>query len=526
MSSHIHELWAELDLPELYPEPDPARVRARVGAALDGERSPVPVQTRPAAKQRVRAALLLAAVLALTAGSALAAYRADLLALFFPGDDTSALAPYVQTALDTIETKDWRATVDSALYDGQSLYAVITLQGKTPEAAEGLTSGEIVADGYWDYYLDVQQARGSTVVPSDRAGVVQPILDGKTPGDLLVCDIDAYAGWYHVRELEPAAPGSRTWAFQLRMGDYLGARPEPFTLWFSFLGPELSVQIPLDRPVEPVRLSPALTVEADWRQGLEGTLTDVSLTPLSCTFTLERRGDWVRGEYLTNMEPMDTKEVQLFALRRSDGTLLTPWALGSTDTVSTLADGSYVGLRDLAGREDLSGTGLIVSCTFDAPLDLEDVTSFLYGGWEFPLDGSAPVPVEDPALKEAFFPFDVHPLRSGPDRGIDPGYASNLEELCENLGAGYRYDRPARAATVTWQGRTVVLTADSSTALVDGEPLELDRPAVKDGLSLAVPVDLLTRIWDLELEPRFQPTEQAEGTGEVLSGYTASPAWS
>ena len=48
MSSHIHELWAELDLPELYPEPDPARVRARVGAALDGERSPSPSkQSRP-----------------------------------------------------------------------------------------------------------------------------------------------------------------------------------------------------------------------------------------------------------------------------------------------------------------------------------------------------------------------------------------------------------------------------------------------------------------------------------------------
>ena len=316
-----------------------------------------------------------------------------------------------------------------------------------------------------------------------------------------------------------AAPGSRTWAFHLRMGDYLGARSEPFTLWFSFLGPELSIQIPLDRPAEPVRLAPALAVEADWRQGLEGTLTDVSLTPLSCTFTLERRGDWVRGEYLTSMEPMDTKETMLFALRRADGTLLTPWALGNTDTVSTLADGSYAGLRDLASREDLSGTGLIVSCTFDAPLDLEDVTSFLYGGWEFPLDGSAPVPVEDPAWKEAFFPFDVRPLRSGPDRGIDPGYASNLEELCENLGAGYRYDRPARTAAVTWQGRTVVLTADSSTALVDGEPLELDRPAVKDGLSLAVPVDLLTRIWDLELEPRFSYEE-----GTTLVGYTAYPA--
>lgn len=526
MSNHMHELWGDLDLPPLYPQLDPESVRARVEQSLDAEQpAPVSAPKKPG-RRRVRLAVLAAAVLALTAGTALAAHRAQLLELFFPGSDTSALEPYVQTVLDVRETEDWRVTVDSALYDGQSLYAVVTLQGLTQEAEEGLLSNEIVAEGYWDYYEDLHQTRGNTILPPDREGVVQPILAGEMPVDLLVCDIDAYAGWYQSRVLESSVPGGRTWAFQLYMGDYLGARPEPFELWFSFLGPELSIQIPLDRPAEPVRLAPALAVEADWRQGLEGTLTDVSLTPLSCTFTLERRGDWVRGEYLTNMEPMDTKEVQLFALRRSDGTLLTPWALGSTDTVSTLADGSYVGLRDLAGREDLSGTGLIVSCTFDAPLDLEDVTSFLYGGWEFPLDGSAPVPVEDPALKEAFFPFDVHPLRSGPDRGIDPGYASNLEELCENLGAGYRYDRPARAATVTWQGRTVVLTADSSTALVDGEPLELDRPVVKDGLSLAVPVDLLTRIWDLELEPRFQPAEQAEGTGEVLSGYTAYPAWS
>ena len=76
MSSHIHELWAELDLPELYPEPDPARVRARVDAALDGERAPRPRPNETGRKKRIRAALLLAAVLALTAGSALAAYRA------------------------------------------------------------------------------------------------------------------------------------------------------------------------------------------------------------------------------------------------------------------------------------------------------------------------------------------------------------------------------------------------------------------------------------------------------------------
>ena len=41
----------------------------------------------------------------------------------------------------------------------------------------------------------------------------------------------------------------------------------------------------------------------------------------------------------------------------------------------------------------------------------------------------------------------------------------------------------------------------------------------KDGLSLAVPVDLLTRIWELALEPRFSYED-----GTTLVGYTAYPA--
>ena len=50
-------------------------------------------------------------------------------------------------------------------------------------------------------------------------------------------------------------------------------------------------------------------------------------------------------------------------------------------------------------------------------------------------------------------------------------------------------------------------------------PLHINFWNFKDGLSLAVPVDLLTRIWDLELEPRFSYEE-----GTTLVGYTAYPA--
>ena len=40
MSSHIHDLWDELDLPEEYPQVDPQAVLARVNAALDGDEPP------------------------------------------------------------------------------------------------------------------------------------------------------------------------------------------------------------------------------------------------------------------------------------------------------------------------------------------------------------------------------------------------------------------------------------------------------------------------------------------------------
>ena len=336
---------------------------------------PRPRPNETAAKQRVRAALLLAAVLALTAGSALAAYRADLLALFFPGDDTSALAPYVQTGLDTIETKDWRATVDSALYDGQSLYAVVTLQGRTPEAADGLTSGEIVADGYWDYYWTSSRPGGPCPPRTGRASSAHP--GGRRRGPAGATSTPTRAGtmcgsW----SPPPQQPHLGLPAVHGRLpGGPVGA----LHAVFSFLGPELSVQILWTAGGPSAWLRP-------WRwrptaQGLEGVLTECPSPPCPAP-SPGAPGGLGPGGVPHQHGAHGHQGDQLFALRRSDGTLLTPGRWEHRR-------GQRPGRRHLCrpprleGRADLSGTGLTVT-TFDAPLDLEDVTPSCTGAGSSP----------------------------------------------------------------------------------------------------------------------------------------------
>lgn len=515
MSSHIHDLWEGLELQPLYPELNPDDISRRVNAALDQDHElpSAPAEPRKTPMKRsVTSIVLFAAVLALMAGSVLAvAYRSGVLELFFPNGDTSQVEPYVQAALDTAENGDYRLRVDSCLYDGQSLFALVTLQGLNDRAIQSLISGEVIAQGYLKHYRAQCLEEGLSLSPEDEERVVLDILEQGTPENWdLSCDVERYAGFSSAWEVKPAGRDIRTWAFRLEAGYYLGEQAEPLELWFTFLGKDLSLRIPLDQPVEPIRLSPGQEVEADRALGLKGTLTDLVLTPLSCTFTLERRGDWVQGDYLTNMEPMDTKELKLFWLKKTDGTLVPPWELGNTDAINALEDGTYVNRRALEGTADLSGTTVTVSTSFDAPLDLEEFFSFLYGGWEFPLDGSLPRTAEAEP-EGTFFPFTAFTLSSHPD------CLSNLEELCRGIRAYYFYDRPARTATAVYRGVTVTVTADSSTALVNGVPVELDQSARRSGLSLSVPVNLIAEAWDLGLE-----TADVREDGSVGS-YTIYP---
>ena len=152
MSSHIHELWDDLELQPLYPELNPDDISARVNAVLDQDAACSPLQVSPRKtpmKRSIKSIVLFAAVLALMAGSVLAvAYRSGVLELFFPNGDTSGVEPYVQTALDTAENEDYRLRVDSCLYDGQNVYAVVTVEALSGQAAEDLMSNKVIAESH------------------------------------------------------------------------------------------------------------------------------------------------------------------------------------------------------------------------------------------------------------------------------------------------------------------------------------------------------------------------------------------
>ena len=99
------------------------QVLAQAGAHAEQKQN----RRRPMHKKKL--ILALAAALVVLTGSAMAVgSQLGLLNVFFQGD-TSGLEPYVQTDLGSAENEDFRFTVNSAYYDGMTVYATVTWEG-------------------------------------------------------------------------------------------------------------------------------------------------------------------------------------------------------------------------------------------------------------------------------------------------------------------------------------------------------------------------------------------------------------
>ena len=125
-------------------------------------------------------------------------------------------------------------------------------------------------------------------------------------------------------------------------------------------------------------------------------------------------------------------------------------------------------------------------------MDLSQLAAVVFDGTAYPLDGGAPYAVEvDPGL----YPF-LLPLM---DRlSEENGFTLSPEALCRALGASWDWDEETQTATCTYRDVTVVLTAGSGTALVDGKAVALEDPPALRGDTLAVYPSVFRDAWNID----------------------------
>ena len=97
--------------------------------------------------------------------------------------------------------------------------------------------------------------------------------------------------------------------------------------------------------------------------------------------------------------------------------------------------------------------------------DVSEVEAIILGDMEFPLDGSEPTPADE---EERLIPFFVHRYQFN-----NGSFYTEVEALCQGLGAEYAWDADTQTATATYRDVTVEMTVGSSQVLVNGEPMEL-----------------------------------------------------
>ena len=437
------EFWRDTvptEVPCPHP-PDPEDMVRRVNAALDG----LPSERRPSMGQKFRFSIVLAAVLAVLAGAALAvAVRFDVLDAFFQGDTSSAEA-LVDREIRSVSDKDYTLTVESSVSDGETAYLVVRVDAQSEKAAAALRSKD---------FFDADTFLICPVSGDDR----------DTNNSNVYISIALQTS---IEELgEAATETSRTWRIQaaLESGDrYLDVR-------LSCMEPDAALTVPLS-PAESITVQIGAT-----GQGLPGLyhaqggsvrLDSVTLSPFSC------RAEIWRADAAHDVSP-------LFFFLNKDETLLT---MGQA-----IAQGhSYVFYED--------GTG---SCLyrFQSVMDLSQLAAVVFDGIAYPLDGGKPYSVEiDPKLYPFYLPL-MDPITEG------SGYVLPVEALCQALGASYEWDEGTQTATCTYRETTIVLTVGSSTALVDGAPEDLGEPVVlRDGI-LGVSWKL-SEFWGLDVTAAF-----------------------
>lgn len=411
---------------------------------------------------RVAAALAAAAVL--MTGSAFAvAYRAGVLDVFFQGD-TSQLEPYVQTAVASAENQDYRLTVDSAVCDSQSLYAVITVEGRTDQAVEALKSNQVIAESHRALW---GQEMVDSLMASGSAG----------PETFWAAFADSGVSTSGIQYQTLPAPSdtSRSWQVKIsRMDADHQMDSGSILFWLGFMGKEYAVEIPTDTAMETIQLSIDRDVQPQYPDGPTVFVQSLELSPVSLSYV---------GTYWDAQRDADNPPLVFF--RMKDGQIATQMQLGY----------HWYG----AGKIKESDRLYQVRYQTDTPVDLDQVASIILGDMEFPLDGSDPFPADVP---ENLYPFPCTEIIPGENQF----FRFPVEELCQKLGADYRWDKATQTATATYRGVTLTMTVGESCYQANGETVEL---------SYKVRTDPTSKDSDYQVYPQYIALEDGVLTAPV-----------
>ena len=452
MKAPMRELWDDVTP---LGGPCPAPRPGEVARLVNEALGADPSESRRHMRQKMRTAALLAAALLVLTGFVFAAARNwTVLDAFFGGSSEEGEA-LMNDQTYSVSDDNYTLTVTSSLADEAAAYLTVTVTAKTPEAAEALMSDDFENMDTWE--VEVPHTEENTV-----AGVIlAPLSTGE--------------------EKALRTETSRAWHMELR----LGSTPETVSIRLGAMEKDLWLEVPLTlaESVTVAVNAPGTGAGAyDNAAGGPVTLRTVTLSPLGLTL------DYTYSE--------EARAVPAFL--GTDGTLYT-WS----QLVSDLAKGG-------SSRPEGEVTAVSAKYAFRSVQDLSALEAVVFEGTAYPLDGGAPYAVDVSGLP---VPFHL-PLVDRISEGY--GFAVPVRALSEGLGGTCTWDNDSRRAAVTFRGVTIVLTEGETTALVDGEAVEMYyAPVIRNGRMSADP-GVFCDSWLLDLYA-------VTGAGSV--GLAGGSAW-
>lgn len=329
MRNRLQKLWSEAAGP--CPQPEARDVLRRVNAALDAV---PPEGSGPAALTgKLRAAVILAAVLAVLTGCALAGAAGwNVLDVFFSGN-TEPWQDLADNTARSVEDENFILTASGAMADDSKAFLSVTVEAKNEEARETLMETDHVPGG---------------TVPEAFRFQFQLLPEDRTAGAITHMPCSTAEKW------ELATETSRTWNMT---ASFTGEAVSAVRIRMTAMGEDLWLEIPVKR-------TPSVTVEISADVQTEAgpvTLERITLSPFSLQM------DYIY--WATNTLPQ-------VSLRMADGSLRDIQELMGGNSCTTTRP------RYAGGRE------AHFDCWYlESLLDLEQVEAVIFEGAAYPVRG-------------------------------------------------------------------------------------------------------------------------------------------